>query len=139
MFNRYAKSQSQYDRRLFIVDNHNSRLNMRFIDYADRNRIILALLPPHSTHRLQFFDIELFSPLATAYSQQINQFVAECQGFVSIIKRHFWRFFRAAWKQAFTTQNIESGRATASIHPFNSERVLAIIRRESPESFPAIT
>ena len=50
---------------------------MRFIDYADANRIVLAVLPPHSTHRLQPLDVGLFSPLATFYSQQIDKLLAE--------------------------------------------------------------
>ena len=53
---------------------------MPFIDYADANRIILAVLPPHSTHRLQPLDIGMFSPLATYYSQAIDRLLVESQG-----------------------------------------------------------
>jgi len=91
VFNRNTKEKASRgrDRRLLIIDGHNSHLNMRFIDYAGRNRIVLVVLPPHSIHRLQPLDIGLFSPLSTYYSQQIDYFVAEYQGFVSLTKRHF--------------------------------------------------
>ena len=69
LFNRITKEKAKRDRRLLIVDGHSSHVNMRFICYADANRIILVILPPHSTHRLQPLDVGLFSPLTTYYSQ----------------------------------------------------------------------
>jgi hypothetical protein len=81
---------------------------MRFIDYADANRIVLAVLPPHSTHRLQPLDVGLFSPLATYYSQQIDRLLVESQGLVRLTKRDFWLLFYEAWRQAFTMKNIQS-------------------------------
>jgi hypothetical protein len=61
---------------------------MRFINYCDQNRILLAILPPHSTHRLQSLDVGLFESLAEYYSQEIDRFVTNAQDFVSISKRH---------------------------------------------------
>jgi hypothetical protein len=81
---------------------------MRFIDYADTYRIVLAVLPPHSTHRLQPLDVGLFSPLATFYSQQIDQLLTESQGLVRLTKRDFWSLFYKAWKQVFTIKNVQS-------------------------------
>jgi hypothetical protein len=129
VFDRYTKNAASRGRRLLILDGHNSHINMAFIDYADHNRIILAILPPHSTHRLQPLDIGLFSPLATYYSQEIDRLLTESQGLVSMTKRDFWRLFRAAWERAFTKENIASAFATAGIEPFNPSRVLATIKR----------
>ena len=64
-------------------------MNLKFINYADENRIILAVLSPHSTHRLQPLDISLFSPLATYYSQGIDDLLASSQGLVRLTKRDF--------------------------------------------------
>src|SRR6266498_5517340 len=52
IFDRYIKEKAGNHRRLLIVDSHNSYLNMRFINYADQNRILLIFLSPYSTHRL---------------------------------------------------------------------------------------
>jgi len=68
IFDRYIGEKAGRNRRLLIVDGHNSHLNMRFIDYADRNRILLVFLPPYLSHRLQPLDVGLFSPLVTYYS-----------------------------------------------------------------------
>ena len=54
-------------KRLLIVDGHSSHINMAFINKCWDLRIILLVLPPHSTHRLQPLDVGLFSPLSTAY------------------------------------------------------------------------
>ncbi len=89
IFDRHTKEKAGNHRRLLIVDGHNSHLNMRFINYADQNRILLTFLPPHSTHRLQPLNIGLFGPLANYYTQEIDRFVAKYQSYVTISKRHF--------------------------------------------------
>jgi hypothetical protein len=79
---------------------------MRFINYYDQNRILLAILSSYSTHRLQSLNISLFEPLAEYYNQEIDRFIANVQDFVSIFKRYFWNFFYKAYIRAFTQQNI---------------------------------
>jgi hypothetical protein len=68
IFDRHTKAKAGNHRRLLIVDGHNSHVNMRFINYCDQNHILLAILPPHSTHRLQPLDVGLFAPLAQYYT-----------------------------------------------------------------------
>jgi hypothetical protein len=117
------------DRRLLIVDGHNSHVNLPFINYADTNRILLAVFPPHSTHRLQPLDIGLFSPLATFYSQEIDRLLSESQGFTRITKRDFWPLFYKAWEKAFHTQNVCSAWKAAGLYPLNPEQVILTVRR----------
>jgi len=99
---------------------------MRFINYADANRILLVVLPPYLTYRLQPLDVGLFSPLAIYYSQQIDKLLAESQGLVRLTKRDFWPLFREAWNQAFTEKNVRSAWETTGIHPFNLSKILSI-------------
>jgi DDE superfamily endonuclease len=129
VFNRTTKQKAKRERRLLLVDGHSSHVNMRFINYADANRILLVVLPPHSTHRLQPLDVGLFSPLATYYSQQIDKLLAESQGLVRLTKRDFWPLFREAWNQAFTMKNVRSAWETTGIHPFNPSKVLSTFIR----------
>jgi DDE superfamily endonuclease len=75
IFDRYTKAKTDNYRRLFIVDGHNSHVNMRFINYYDQNHILLIILPPHLTHRLQPLDVGLFRPLAQYYIQQLDRFM----------------------------------------------------------------
>jgi len=90
------------------------------------NRIVLAVLPPHSTHRFQPLDVGLFTPLATYYSQQTNKLLTKSQGLVRLIKRDFWLLIYKAWNQAFTTKNVRSAWEKTGIYPFNLSKVLSI-------------
>ena len=67
VFDRVTRLKSRYTRgwRLLFVDGHNSHVNWRFITWCDQNKVLVAVYPPHSTHRLQPLDVSLFSPLAT--------------------------------------------------------------------------
>ena len=56
--------------RLLLVDGHSSHVNLAFLDYATSNRVVVLVLPPHSTHRLQPLDLGLFGPLSKAYDRQ---------------------------------------------------------------------
>ena len=83
------KVKAGNSKRILIVDSHSSHLNIRFIDHCDRHNILLAILPPHSTHQLQPLDISIFSPLTTAYSNQIDNLIQSNQDFSRVTKRNF--------------------------------------------------
>jgi DDE superfamily endonuclease len=134
VFDRTTKEEtSTRYRRLLIVDGHNSHVNLPFIKYADANRILLAVFPPHSTHRLQPLDIEIFSPLATYYPQAIDRLLAESQGLVRLTKRDFWPLFYEAWNKATHANNVRSAWKAAGLYPLNPKRVIStIVRQETP-------
>ena len=46
------KSKKYHCWRLLIVDGHSSHVNMTFLDTCDKLRILVLILPPHSTYRL---------------------------------------------------------------------------------------
>ena len=60
VFERYTKPKRTTQKRLLIVDGYSSYINMAFIDWADQHGIILLILPPYTTHRLQPIDVGLF-------------------------------------------------------------------------------
>lgn len=134
VFDRTTKEKTSVrDRRLLIVDGHSSHVNIPFIDYADANRILLAVFPPHSTHRLQPLDIGMFSPLATYYSQAIDRLLSESQGLVRLTKRDFWPLFYEAWEKAFHAKNVRSAWEAAGLYPLNPKRVIStIVRHQTP-------
>jgi hypothetical protein len=84
------------------MDNYNSYMNMRFINYCDQNRILFAILSSYSTYRLQSFNIGFFRFLAEYYSQEIDRFIANIQDFISIFKYYFWNFFCKTYIRVFT-------------------------------------
>ncbi|EED14978.1 conserved hypothetical protein [Talaromyces stipitatus ATCC 10500] len=52
----------------------------------------LLILDAHATHTLQPLDVASFSPLSQAYSNELNSFLAECQG-SRLTKRDVFRLF----------------------------------------------
>lgn len=132
IFDRHTKEKAGNSRRLLIADGHSSHVNLRFIDYCDRNRILLVILPPHSTHRLQPLDVGVFSPLAHAYSEEIDQLIQSSCGFSRMTKRNFWKLFHTAWTRALTLKNIKSGFAATGIHPLNPPKVLDSLQKKTP-------
>lgn len=48
ILDRSTKEKAGWGHRLLVVDSHSSHINLKFIDYADQNRILIAVLPPHS-------------------------------------------------------------------------------------------
>jgi hypothetical protein len=106
---------------------------MKFLDFCDANRILVAVYPPHSTHALQPLDICLFAPLAAAYNRELTSYINESQGLTAITKWDFFRLFDRAWPTAFTSQNILSGFEKCGLHSFNPERVLQRFRTRNED------
>ncbi len=56
------------------------------------------------------------------------------QGFVSMSKRLFYKFFKRAWQASFTPENIESAWNATGIWPFNPEKTLATCTHKPPST-----
>ena len=69
-------------------------MNIQFINLCNTYYIILLILPPHSTHKLQFFNIRIFSPLTFIYSEQIDLVIQSNHNLIKIIKYNFWLMFK---------------------------------------------
>jgi hypothetical protein len=110
--------------RLLIVDGHGSHLTMAFIDYCDRNRILLLIYPPHATQTLQPLDVSMFKPLSTAYSEELSAFIHASQGLSSIAMRDFYLLFQRAWGNTMRSPLILSAFEATGISPLNPARVL---------------
>lgn len=111
-----------------------------FINLCNKRRIVLLVLPPHSTHRLQPLDVSLFSPLARYYTNGLNTFISTAYGHINMCKRTFWGVFLPAWKQAFSAFNIASSWSKIGIFPYNPQTVLSqIIKPKAPTVQQAIT
>ena len=46
------KARNGRDWRLIWLDGHNSHLNLKFLQWCIEHRVLVAVFPPHSTHRL---------------------------------------------------------------------------------------
>jgi hypothetical protein len=113
---------------MLFINRHGSHVNMRFLTWANKHKILVAVYPPHSTHRLQPLDVSLFNPLANFYSQELNKWIFNTGGRCRITKREFYGLFKPAFKCAITKKDIESGWTKTGLYPFNLEVVLGPLR-----------
>ena len=138
VFEPTTRPTSPREKRLLIVDGHSSYINMTFINKCDSLRIILLVLPPYSTHRLQLLDVVLFGLLSTTYSNELNSFTFQSLGLTSMKKRHFLDRFRPAWHIAFTVKNIQRAFEKPGIWPIKPSLVLDVITRPiTPQAIKA--
>ena len=117
--------------RILWLDGHNSHVNIRFIDEAYSRRILIAIYPPHSTHRLQPLDVSLFSPLSTRYSQNLDNWIQTTGGIFKLSQQDFFGIFWPAFTASFTPHNIHSGWEKTGLYPFQPARVLNELDKRS--------
>jgi hypothetical protein len=138
VFDRETKAKARLAYRLLILDGHGSHITQDFIEFCDNNKILLAVLPPHSTHSLQPLDVGMFSPLAQAYSNQLASFMHQSQGLSSITKRDFYRLFNLAWKSSFIKTTILKSFKATGLSPFNPDVILGkFYTKQSTDDRPA--
>jgi hypothetical protein len=133
VFDRCTKPESGRSYRLLIVDGHGSHLTMDFIDYCDRNRILLAIFPPHSTHTLQPLDVCVFKSLSAAYSNELTEHLNNSQGLSPVAKRDFFGLFWKAWVTTARPQLIQRAFKCTGIYPPDATPIL---KRFSQETQP---
>ena len=138
VFDRHTKSKARQGRdwRLLLLDGHGSHMTMEFLEWCSLHKILVAIYPPHSTHRLQPLDVSMFNPLAHYYSEELNKWIHDTQGTSKLGKAHFFSLFWPAFQKAFTTKNIASAWQKTGLLPFNPEQVLSQIRPQGTGSRP---
>lgn len=96
MFDKNTKEKAEQRYWLLIVDWHWSYINFFFLNYSKKYQIIVLILSPHSTHRLQLLGVALFLPFSKVYFKELSDFMMKGLEFVSISQRMFYSFFKLA-------------------------------------------
>jgi hypothetical protein len=118
LFHERTKDKSRRRWRLLFVDGHGSHVTLPFLEQAYRYGILVAVYPPHAIYRLQPLDVGCFAPLATYYSQNLEQFTIDSEGLTRLQKRDFFRLFFPVWHEAFTEKNVASSWRKAGLFSF---------------------
>jgi hypothetical protein len=134
VFDRFTKAKARRKYRLLILDGHGSHVTMDFINYCDQNKILLAVLPPHSTHTLQPLDKVMFKPLSTAYSKELTTHLHSGQRLSVIKKSDFFHLFWKAWTSTFTQGLILKSFETTGISPLQPNVILQRFAKDTPEA-----
>jgi DDE superfamily endonuclease/helix-turn-helix, Psq domain len=122
-FDKHTRPRTVGQKRLLVLDGHESHQSIEFDLYCKEKDIILLYMPPHSSHLLQPLDVGCFSSLKKAYGQEIEKKMRA--GTSHISKEDFFPAFFNAFKKAMTTQNILGGFRGSGLMPYNPESVLS--------------
>ncbi|CAH1970304.1 unnamed protein product [Acanthoscelides obtectus] len=104
---------------LILMDNHTSHVNLRVVEFARQNSIIIVTFPPHCSHKLQPLDITVYGPFKTRYRTAMNEWMLTNPGKTVTIYQ-IGQFVKEAYLSAFSPQNITQGFLKTGIYPLNS-------------------
>ncbi|RYN26376.1 hypothetical protein AA0115_g7097 [Alternaria tenuissima] len=134
VFERETRRYALTGYRLLLLDGHGSHVTMKFIEYCNDHKILLAIYPPHATHTLQPLDVVMFKPLANAYSTELTQYLQDSQGLLNITKGDFFPLFWRSWTKVFKPPLIKKSFEATGIHPPNPDVVLKKFAKEGSDS-----
>ena len=77
-----------------------------FLDYCEKNKIVLFCLPPHATHLLQPLDVVVFQPYKHWHTEAVD--VAACTGCVDFNKLEFLEALGSIYQKALKPSTILS-------------------------------
>jgi DDE superfamily endonuclease len=117
------KANSQY--RILIVDGHGSHFTPEFLDYAEKHKIIVLLMPPHTSHILQPMD-QVFPSVKHWFHCEVDSWLRLSK--TQISKADFIRIYSKTRPKAMTIENLKSAFRKTGLNPFNP----AIALRQLP-------
>ena len=100
---------------MLIFDGHETHMNYEVRQLALKHDIVIAKIPPHTTHLLQPLDLAVFKPLKEAYDRFAHLLFISERRYVT--KRDFPDLVAKTWK-AFKPQFARNGFKKAGIVPF---------------------
>jgi hypothetical protein len=113
---------------LLLCDGHDSHITAQFVRYCIDNKIILFVLPPHSSHMLQALDVGVFGPVKAAMSLLLSKIYA--MEIPRLQKIEWTEIYMNARLESIVERNILGGWRGAGLFPLNPNRVLRLISQE---------
>ena len=107
---------------LLLMDGHSSHYCPEMIRAAAAEKVIMFVLPPHTTHLTQPLDKGCFGPLKQHWRRVCHNFMAKNPGrYVS--RLDFSELFAEAWYQAMVMPNILASFRITGVCPFNRDAI----------------
>lgn len=106
---------------LLTLDGHTSHSkNLRAIRFAIENNIIMFLLPPHCSHKVQPVDLTFNKSLSNHMTIESNSWTRLHKKERKVLTlKNLFEVSTPAYLKAATVQNAVNGFKKAGIHPFN--------------------
>ena len=116
-------------RGLLILDGHVSRTCPIALELLDAFNIMLLILPSHSTHILQLFDVGLASPMKTLYGQLLHRYLRDNNkrivgNWSATVRKISLEAISEAWYKVRTMNNCLNAAREIGYFPFNPDAAL---------------
>ena len=128
LFQNYLKNHflkfamRQNDKHLLLLyDGSSTHFSAELVDWALEQKIILFVIPPHSSHLLQPLDVGCFSPLKKCYNSLAHRYMKEHCGQV-ITRYSMTSLICKAYAMAMTPINIQRSFQKTGIFPFDPNK-----------------
>ncbi|XP_041921544.1 uncharacterized protein LOC121685206 [Alosa sapidissima] len=113
-FVKYARQERPL---LLFMDQHDTHVGTRVVDFCRANQIEVACLPSHATHVLQPLDVSVYGPLKAAFSD-LARHLGLVRGNLIIGKKNFTPVLKVAFEPVtHTTSRV--GSRTQACNPHN--------------------
>lgn len=122
-FDIHTSKRQQGEYRMLILDGHESHCTLEFIEFCVERKIILLVLPPHTTHLLQPLDVAIFQPLAKFYSREISEHSRTIHCWLK--KEDFIMYYGIARENAIDDHNIMDAWKATGLIPFDPAKILS--------------
>lgn len=116
-FVKHVKCNS-HDRVLLIMDNHESHVSLKAVEFCRDNGIVILTLPPHTSNKLQPLDRTVFGPFKTFFNQAADSWMLSHPGQTLTIY-DLPLMCLQSWDRAANPVNIKSGFRCTGIVPFD--------------------
>ena len=115
-----------------IIDGHRSRINSIAIEYFIKNKVNVIILPSHTSHVCQPFDVGLASPMKRRIKDFSQSPTSHIQDLMSQYKTQAAKqriliiySIINAWWQTATPPNCQAAFYATGIYPYNLNKVLS--------------
>lgn len=115
---------------LLILDGHTSRENPMALELFRRFNIFVLIIPAHTSHILQMFDVGLGFPFKKAYTQNFDNYFSEINiddeisSKAAKIRLAVVKSIITAWKQASALSLTETAARKTGTYPVSKDEVL---------------
>jgi len=129
------KANGEY--RLLICDGHDSHITAAVVELCINNKIILMILPPHTSHLLQPLDVAIFASIKAYLATETKKFI-NC-GIARQQRPEWLTAYAKARELALTKCNIYSAFHGAGLVPFYPKKAIdqlpksASVNPQTPE------
>lgn len=105
---------------LLLLDNHQSHIGIRCLDFCKENGIVMLSFPPHCSHKLQPLDRSVYGPFKKAVNSHCDAWMRNNPGKTMTIY-DIPSIVKQSLPLALTQSNIVAGFICTGICPFNRD------------------